>query len=41
MVMASIANALGNDRLQHYFSHGEIEQAMKPLMEMEEFTAGP
>ena len=41
MIMASIANALRNDRLQHYFTRGEIEGAMKPLIEMEEFTAGP
>jgi hypothetical protein len=41
MVMASIANALRNDRLQHYFTRGEIEEAVKPLLEMEEFTAGP
>jgi hypothetical protein len=41
MIMASIANALRNDRLQDYFTQGEIEEAMKPLMEMEEFTAGP
>ena len=41
MIMASIANVLRNDRLQYYFSHGEIEEAMKPLMEIEEFTAGP
>jgi hypothetical protein len=40
MIMAAIANALRNDRLQHYFAHGEIEQAIRPLLEMEEFTAG-
>lgn len=40
MIMAAIANALGNDRLQHYFVHGEIEQAIKPLLGMEVFTAG-
>jgi hypothetical protein len=39
MIMASIGNALRNDRLQDYFSRGAIEQAMRPLMEMEVFTA--
>jgi len=40
MVMASIGNALRNDRLQHYFTHGEVEDALEPLLEMEQFTAG-
>ncbi|HZG69451.1 MAG TPA: glucoamylase family protein [Herpetosiphonaceae bacterium] len=39
MIMAAIANELRNDRLQRYFSV-EIEQAVRPLMAMEEFTAG-
>jgi hypothetical protein len=39
MIMAAIANELRNDRLQRYFSV-EIEQALRPLMAMEEFTAG-
>jgi len=41
MIMASIDNALRNNRLQHYFTHGDIEEAVRPLLEMEEFTAGP
>lgn len=41
MVMAAIGNELRNDRLQHYFTHGEIEQAIRPLLAMEEFTAAP
>ena len=41
MIMAAIANELRNDRLQFYFTHGVIEAAVKPLLEMEEFTAGP
>ena len=41
MIMASIGNTLRNDRLQYYFTRGEIEEAVKPLLEMEEFTAGP
>ncbi len=40
MIMAAIANALRNDRLQHYFVHGEVEQAIRPLLAMEAFTAG-
>lgn len=41
MVMAAIGNELRNDRLQHYFTRGAIEQAIKPLLAIEEFTAGP
>lgn len=40
MIMASLGNALRNDRLQHYFTRGEIERTIKPLLRMEEFTAG-
>jgi hypothetical protein len=40
MIMASIANALTNDRLQRYFSQGAIKESIKPLLKMEEFTAG-
>jgi hypothetical protein len=40
MVMAALANELRNDRLQHYFSHGAVEQALRPLMAMEVFGAG-
>ena len=38
--MAALGNALRNDRLQHYFAQDEIKRAIKPLLEMEEFTAG-
>jgi len=41
MVMASLNNALHNDRLQSYFSRGMIQVAVKPILAMEEFTAGP
>ncbi|MBA2537735.1 MAG: DUF3131 domain-containing protein [Actinobacteria bacterium] len=41
MIMAAIANELRNDRLQHYFSHGQVARALRPLMAMEEFMAGP
>ena len=40
MFMAAVANELRNDRLQHYFSHGAVEKALRPLMEMEQFGAG-
>ena len=40
MIMLAIGNYLRNDRLQHYFVHQEVEQAMRPLMAMEAFTAG-
>ena len=40
MIMAALGDALRNGRMQAYFSHGEIEQAIRPLLEMEEFTAG-
>ena len=38
--MAAIANDLNSDRLQEYFAHGEIERAVKPVIGLEEFTAG-
>ena len=41
MIMAALGNALRNDRLHHYFTHGAIEGAIRPLLAMEEFTAGP
>lgn len=40
MFMAALANELRDDRLQHYFSHGRVEQALRALMEMEVFGAG-
>jgi hypothetical protein len=41
MIMAALGNALRNDRLHKYFTHGTIEDAIRPLLAMEEFTAGP
>jgi hypothetical protein len=29
-----------HDRLQHYFTHGAVENAPEPILEMEQFTAG-
>jgi Putative glucoamylase/Protein of unknown function (DUF3131) len=40
MVIAAIANELKKDRLQRYFSRGEVEAALAPLMRMEQFGAG-
>jgi hypothetical protein len=41
MVMAAIANATHGERFRGYFTRGEIEDAIRPLLEMETFTAGP
>jgi hypothetical protein len=40
MIMAAIANSLRYDLLQHYFTWGEVEQAIQPIMALEVFTAG-
>ena len=39
MVMASLANALGHDQLQRYLAP-RLERRVKPLLAMEQFTAG-
>jgi hypothetical protein len=39
MIMAALGNALRNDRLQQYFTRGAIEQTVRPILAMEEFTA--
>jgi hypothetical protein len=39
MIMAAIANELTHDRLQRYFAR-EVESSIRPLIGMEEFTAG-
>jgi hypothetical protein len=41
MIMAALDNQLRDDRMRDYFSHGAIERAIRPLLAMEEFTAGP
>jgi hypothetical protein len=41
MIMAAIANELANDVMQHAFSDGAVEEAVRPLIAMEEFSAGP
>jgi hypothetical protein len=40
MVMAALGNELTGDRLQRYLTRGEVERAVRPLLAMEEFTAG-
>jgi hypothetical protein len=40
MIMAAIANELRNDRLQSYFTKGEVQKTIPQLIGMEEFTAG-
>jgi hypothetical protein len=40
MVMAAAANALSGDRLRSFFAHGAMDQRIRPLLAMEQFTAG-
>jgi hypothetical protein len=40
MIMAAIANSLADDVMQHAFSDGPIEQAIRPLVAQEEFFDG-
>ena len=40
MIMAAIANALADDAMRRAFVDRQCEQALRPLMAMEEFTAG-
>jgi hypothetical protein len=40
MVMAALGHELTGGRLQRYFTDGSIERAVRPLLAMEEFTAG-
>jgi hypothetical protein len=40
MIMAAIANELADDAIQHAFSDGPVEQAVRPLIAREEFSAG-
>jgi hypothetical protein len=41
MIMAAIANELVDDAMQHAFSDGQVEKTVRPLIAMEEFSAGP
>jgi Putative glucoamylase len=40
MVIAAIANRLDGNRLQRYLTAGAVERAVRPLLAVEEFTAG-
>ena len=40
MIMAAAANALSGDSLRSFFTRGAIEQRIRPLLAMEQFTAG-
>jgi hypothetical protein len=40
MVMAALSNRLCQDNLRRYTSAGAVERALRPLMAMEEFSAG-
>jgi hypothetical protein len=40
MVMAALGNELTGDRLKAYLTKGPVERAVRPLLAMEEFTAG-
>jgi hypothetical protein len=40
MIMASIANALCDNIMQHLFSDGDVERTIRPLIAPERFTAG-
>jgi hypothetical protein len=41
MVMGAIGNALGGDRVRDYFSRGEVQRTLRPLLAIEEFNATP
>ena len=40
MIMAAIANELADDTMQHSFSDGQVEQIVRPLIAVEQFSAG-
>ena len=40
MIMAALTNELTGDRLQRYFSDGDVEASIRPLIGQEDFTAG-
>jgi hypothetical protein len=40
MILAAIANTLGDRFLQRHFSSGRVEEAIQPLIALERFTAG-
>jgi hypothetical protein len=40
MIMAAIANQLGNNQLQGYFANGDVKRALYPLLREEAFGSG-
>jgi hypothetical protein len=40
MIMMALGNALNDNHIQGYFANGLIEAVLRPLLAMEEFTAG-
>ena len=40
MIMAALGNALAGDNMRDYVATGAMEERLRPLMEMEEFSAG-
>ena len=40
MIMAAIANELTDNAMQHAFSDGRVEQVVRPLIAVEQFSAG-
>jgi hypothetical protein len=40
MIMAAITNELADDAIQHAFSDGLVEQTIRPVIAVEEFSAG-
>jgi hypothetical protein len=41
MIMAALGNALSDDNVRRYVSSGAMEEKLRPLMAMEEFTVAP
>ena len=41
MIMAALGNALAGDDVRRYVSRGPVEKSLKPLMQMEQFSAAP
>jgi hypothetical protein len=40
MIMAALGNALRNDDMRRYFTQGDVQQAVQPILAMEQFTSG-
>jgi hypothetical protein len=40
MIMAALGNELAHDSMRKYVSDGRLKKQVRPLMRMEEFSAG-